>query len=264
MKERARRERRARGRRAEKPGALIDKPLFRLALAFVAVGGTLMTIGLTVRDRWLAPDPNIAVCRVLDNVYQQRRSPAGSSSDESEDLGALRAEFVNGRNLATEASSLRIALDRQVESIDIALSYQSDGNPGTSASSLAFLSMMSSYGEVADACSQLGVRFEGRNANLTADGSISHDDALRFCSAAHEYLTSLPDSTPNDKHLQDSTVVMTNYMDRGLPPEVYLGAVQLLMVRLAAFEGEGYPEGEDGMHTVGNYCLGVGATEWAE
>jgi hypothetical protein len=194
---------------------------------------------------------NLAVCRSLDLTFQEDYAAEVFSADE---YYGQRLSTLEQLGNAERGSDLEAALRGRVDSLDRAIEYstRSIHQPGEGLE--RWFDLVDATAAVADACKAEGFELQGFDAFSSADGSISHDDAVAFCSAAWNYLTALADDDTDQAHLTSSVRLLTRSMQKGLPPDIYYAAANLVAIQVAAIGGEAWPDGEAAMLQVQTYC----------
>lgn len=247
--------------------AFVKNAWVQLALSGIAVIGLVVTVVAA----WPRPlpvvvpepvaDPEIAVCEDLD----LDRSQYPSLPDSVAGLEELRAIAAARVAQASPGSDLHAVLVDRLEVIDVAIAVGTADVLDAERNVAVYVALLDTEARISEACRARGVELFGSSGPETADGSISHEDALVYCSSMLELLRHAAVADTDDDHLWALTRVVTNRMFDGLPPEVY-GATSgiITMLVLAAIAGEGYPEAEADASLVAGYCTDLGSPGWPE
>lgn len=234
-------------------------PTITALVAISAIVGVVLAIVLAVIDH-IPPDPNVTVCESIEEF--ELKSVGSAADDERYGTDEQRAFAAEQLARSSDRSGLQDALEQKVAVYD-ELALLSTSNLSSAEQTATWFDRMAEAQQaVLLACASLGVEFVGLDIAVSADGSISHDDAVLFCEGALTYLQALATSTVDDPRVLQAAIVLTNRADTGLPVEVYSATRELLAAYAAALQGSGYP-GDAPSQTVGSFCASQGAPGWS-
>ncbi len=204
-------------------------------------------------------DPDVKVCNSID----ADRIGLIALDPSKDDLKIDRASTYKRWQEASRGSELASALMRNIAALD-AMQAWTSGNRVAGVQVLdVFNGVMKAGDLVAVACGKLGVRFHGFNVQETADGSISHSDAVQYCKSVHAFLDEAAIASTNDVHLLDLMKIMIDRSEYGLPSKIYVATAELESMVVLAMANQGDPSAEQAMGSIRSYCTNLDPAAWS-